>query len=387
MAFGVNKLQKISIRQETAFGDTLSSGDFSGGVLLRTVEAVDMGAISREAIGDNAVRRSFEDVGLPALPGRAEAKVSLSLRMCGATRQSGAIQADGLSTVLDLLVGERRAPSDSTCGTECTTTLIVTSGSYQVGDVLLIGGHARVVTAVGTGDVTIAPPLPSAPTNGTAIIACESYRVTAGTAQPSIGLGIERVGDAEMVYRLAGCAATGLSLGEIAPGSQIVLNAEMTAAEWARGSVTHATTDMPDRYIVAGVGDVARLVLADASGAYWAPVVASIAPSLSVSNLLVEGLAGDAVGGRVGVVPDIPDGEAATITLLQDPTATVLTKAEALVGKVFSACFQVGTASGSIVGVAYPQCTISALPKPADASGVKAVEFSIRASAGVLFRG
>jgi len=211
--------------------------------------------------------------------------------------------------------------------------------------------------------------------------------VTAGTSQPSVGLGIERVGDTEMVYRLAGCAATALSLGEITPGAQITLSAELTASEWARGSVTHATSDMPDRYIVAGVGDVARLVLADASGAYWAPVVASMSPNLSVANLLVDGLGSGAVGGRVGVVPDIPDGEAATITLLQDPAATTLTKIEALIGKEFSACIQIGTQSGSVVGVAYPVCTISALPKPADASGVKAVEFAIRAAAGVLFRG
>lgn len=387
MAFGINKLQKVSVAQESTFGASLSSGDYSGGVLVRPLEAGDLSQFVREVIADSAIRRDFSDSGLPAAAGLAKGKVSLKVRLAGATRTGGAITADGLSSLLDWAIGDRRAPGNSVTDSGSTASVIQCAGhSYQVGDVVKIGTECRRVSARTTDSFTVSPPLSSAPASGAEIVGCESFTAASGTAQPSLGLGIELTGDSEMTFRAAGCAATGLTLGEIAPGTQLALTLELSISDYARASVTHATTETPNAPVVASVSAVSW-AQTDSTGALFAPVLASATAGLGVNNLLVAGMASNAVGGNVGVVPDIVDGEVGKVKILHSPADGTFAKTEGLIGSSFSAVLQVGTAEGGIIGIAYPECSFTQFPTVSDASGVKALEYGFKAAAGVLFRG
>lgn len=386
---GTNKFLQITMRKETAFGDTEDlAGDVSDGVLLRPLEEIPLDQFAKELIGDVAIKRGWDDAGLPGVQGLSTAVIPISLRMTGNTRNVGALSEDGMSKVLNWAAGTRRAPGDDAVEAASTATVIKLTGhSYQVWDVVMINDEAALVVDTDTDEITIAPALSAAPDAPDDVIGMESFFITTATTPDSVGLGVTRTGDAEWEWAGWGGMVTKVEFGEIMTGGQPELRLEVALANHAPAAITHSTTEIPTATQVIGAVDAGGLVMEDAGGAHFAPILASASAGMGLDASYADGIGPNSVGGRAAIVLSPQDGTVATIKVLQDPANTITTKLNALIGSSFPLKIQINKDLGQTFGIVYPEATFTKPPTASSAGNAKAVEFEIKAGTGVIFRG
>jgi hypothetical protein len=136
---------------------------------------------------ENLEREAFERQTLDApssVKGLKQCSISFNLEMFGLETPlpNGATPArDRLSRFLEAL-GQRRAVAGTTVsgGSSTTTVVDVTDASaFAVGDLVMIGGEIRRITAIDTGatpdNITVAPALSSAPLDTTVVYQSERF--------------------------------------------------------------------------------------------------------------------------------------------------------------------------------------------------------------------
>lgn len=118
----------------------------------------------------------------------------------------------------------RQTPSGKTVGIGATTTVIpVTTGTdFQLFDGVVIGGHPRIVTKVEAAQITIAPPLPTAPAQDTPITVTRTLHQAA--VQPTFGFDLKRDHTA---ISAKGCVVKKLSIsGDASKEVRVSVDAE-----------------------------------------------------------------------------------------------------------------------------------------------------------------
>jgi len=374
----INVFQKVYIRPETTFADT--TGSFSDGYKVNHVEKFKLDGFVQQMVENPTIREGFEDLGEPAIKGLKEAKFDIMTLLSGATVSAGQVAADTLTQLLADFLGSNTITANGTVGdgaNTSTTTVVYTNDAYNAGDLIMINGEVRRIDSISGTALTLDIPLSAAPGDGSTIFGIEFHKINESGVK-SFGVGVES-DDAEMVYYAKGAVTTGGFSVNIASGDYVKFGASMEAADFVRGSsLTPATSETPDNGVIVGNGG--GVTISDGT------TLIDLCPSEVSVNLGVQAEFIPSVTGLNGKCgfEIVPADSGIDVTAYQDATLSAL---EGLLEKRLAVVVQIGNQQGKIVGVYYPEATISAAPVPADIGSVLGVKVTLKAGAGILFRG
>jgi hypothetical protein len=376
MATSNAQVQKIYIRPETDYGDT--TADFSAdGLVVRTSGLVDISSVKTELVETGVVKIGNDDAGGAPVLGLDVGDPKLTVNLVGNTKAMGELTEDNLSKYLGAVVGTRAAPLNEVALTGCTTTVIkATSHPYAAGSLIHFGTEVRRVTSDdGADQFTLDFALSAAPSEGATIYGVETFDPIAGKY---VGLGISQV-DSEMQFAISGANPSALEMAAMTPGALVQLTSTISVGKITRGALTPATAETGVSGLVVGrSGPGVQIRLAN--GSIFEPRVASVTCGLGVTREWDEDVGG--TNGKGGTVAAPTD---ATVEILcsQDTVYSVL---EALRGSATVINVQVGSASGGIVGVYYPEAFISDGPTCEPIGVRQGCKVTFRASRGILYR-
>jgi len=376
MATSNAQVQKIYLRPETAYGDT--TADFSSdGLVVRTSGLVDISSVKTELVETGVVKTSNNDAGGAPVDGLDAGELKLMVNLTGNTKAVGELTEDNMSKFLGAVVGTRTAPVNDACLAGCTTTVIAsTAHPYAADHIVMINGECRRVDSDdGADQFTLDFALTSAPDKTDVIYGCETYD---SIANKTVGVGISQV-DSELQFALAGCNPSALELAALTPGALVQLTSTINVGTKTRGALTPATAETGVSGLVVGrSGPGVQIKLAN--GSIFNPRVASVTCGMGLTREWDEDIGG--TNGKGGTVA-APTDNTVEITMSQDVSYSVL---EALRGVATVINVQVGTASGGIVGVYYPEAYISDGPT-AEPIGVRqGCKVTFRAARALLYR-
>ena len=377
----LNIFQTVYIGKEDTFA--AHTGDFSANsVNARPLDRVKLEGFVQALLDNPQVRSGWDDLGGVPVEGLKEAKLDLSLLFAGATRSGGAVVSDPLELLLLWVMGTAHVTGNGTVGdgvNASTTTTVYTIDSFIFGVIILINGEARRISAISGTALTLDIPLSSAPADGDVIYGTISHDVNASNIA-SLGAGITAE-DSEMVFLGKGLVPTGGVSVELRNGEFARLSLSLEGADWERGaSITPpANSDLPTNGVV--VGDGGEVAMGDGAGGRISVIPAEVTAKVGLQAEFVPSVVG--VNGKGGFEP-VPADSGIELTAYQQATLSML---EGLVGVTVPVVVQIGSTLGKIVGVYYPEATITAYPTPADVGAVQAVKVGFKAVTGVLFRG
>ena len=373
----LNVFQKVYVDDESTFAGATS--DLSGGVQVQPAERIKLDGFVQQLVDNPTVREGWDDLGGAPTQGLKEVKFDLSVLLSGVSVTSSQATADGLSTLLAWITGGGTIPTNGTVGdgsNTSTTTKVYTSDTFSAGDLIMISGEVRRISAVSGTELTLEIPLSSAPANGTTIYGVEYHTVTPGSVS-SLGVGIQAE-DSEMKYLAKGAIAAGGIKVDAKNGDYAKLTISLEAADFERvSSFTAPTTSAPETGVI--VGDGGAVVIYDGSTSV------SLCPSdISVGLGLSHEWIPSAVGtnGKCGYEA-VPAESSLEVTAYQDSTLSAL---EGMLEKEMPVVVQFGDEQGHVVGVYYPSAAISAAPVPADIGSIQGVKVSLKTTTGILFR-
>jgi len=372
-----SKFQKVSFLKETVFADT--TADFSTGILLRTVEKLDLGGVKRGLVEAGVVRTDANDAGLAPIRGLDEIELSVVTLMGGAQRNvgSGAIESDSMTTYLTGVFGTRSTTAEKAAEALSTTTAInSTAHGYDAGDLVMINGIVRRIASKNVNDFTLDFPLPAAPGAADLIRGVEWFEGLDGAA--TTGLGVSQTDD-EIHYVCRGCVPTGIEYAPMTPGETGRLQVTFSGTGFLNSTVTHATTQAGAKGKVVGRGGPG-VELKSAAGLLFSPCVSSCTAQSGVSRQWISDIGGD--NGKCGV-QDIPVDGTFEFTAYQDDTLSTL---HALLEQTTTINVQIGEDAGSVIGIYYPAAVLSVAPAPADIEDTQGVSATFRTSRGLIYR-
>lgn len=386
MAYSIYNIQKCYVDAESTFAT--HDGDFSGsGVQIKPKEIIGTDSIGKDMIRNYRVLTDRSDV-VTAVPGADMVKFSIGHVLAGATRSTGDVTEDGLSTWLENIFGARDESVSDVCdtGTTATNLVLTSSGSYAVNDLVIVGGECRIVTAVnGITDITVAPALSSVPVATTVISNVEWFQRPTSAALTSQSIYMEG-DDTELKFLNKGCVCLGFTLDAFKSNEALFFTAEFEGADYLDGadlpSIVAPSTVAPNTPITASTGD--GVALNDATPALWTPCSGELSVEGFLKNIHLVNSGG--TNGKCGVISLMPeDGERkCSMTLYQDGT---MSKLKSLVGTETQIVVQAGNELGSIVGVAIPSAYVAEYPKTSDLDSVNAIVVTFDISIAKLLRG
>ena len=144
-------------------------------------------------------------------------------------------------------------------------------------------------------------------------------------------------------------------------------------------AITHATTGTPDTGVQ--VGDGGQVAIKGASGNLVTFCPSDLTVSLGLGYEWIPCTVG--TNGKAGYEP-VPADSTMEITAYQDG---VLSTLEGLVESTFPLVVQIGDEQGKVVGIYYPEATISVYPTGTEIGAVLGVKVGFKTSSGILFRG
>ena len=384
MAYTINNITKLYADTESTFGT--HDGDFSGtGVQLKPKEVIDRSEITKDLVREYRTLTDRSDVVIP-VEGATMAKISVSHVLPGISRTTGDVDSDGLSTVLELVMGTKDESVSDVCdtGTTATNLVLTNSGSYAVGDLVIVAGEPRIVTAVnGTADITVSPALSSAPAATTVISNVEWYQRPSNSTLSSGAWYLEGE-DSELKWLMKGMIATGFTLDAFKSNESMFFSIDLEGADWLGGasvpSITVPVVTAPNTPVTASAGD--GIALNDSVGALWQPCPGEITVSGFLANTFVSGPG--AINGKCGVIAIMPEERKIVVTLYQDGT---MSKLEALIGNTTPVIISIGDTLESILGVACAEARVSKYPGATDIDTVNAIQVEFDIDMAKLFRG
>jgi len=370
------QVQKIYLRPESAYGD--STADFSSdGLVVRTSGLVDISSIKTELVETGVVKISNDDAGGAPVEGLDSGELKLVLNLTGNTKAVGELTEDNQSKYLAAVVGTRAAPLNEVALADCTTTVIkATAHPYIQGSMIMSGGEVRRVTSDdGADQCTLDMALTAAPAESATIYGAESFD---SIANKTVGIGVSQV-DSEMQFLLAGCNPSALELAALTPGTLVQLTTTVQAGKKTRGALTPATAETGVSGLVVGrSGPGVQIRKAD--GSLFEPRVSSVTCGMGLTREFDDDIGG--VNGKGGTVA-APADNTVEIICSQDTAYSVL---EALRGAATVINVQVGSASGGIVGVYYPEAYIADGPTCEPIGVRQGVKVTFRAARAILYR-
>jgi hypothetical protein len=370
------QIQKIYVRPETAYGDT--TADFSSdGIVVRTSGLVDIASVKTELVETGVVKISNDDAGGAPVLGLDGGEVKLMVNLVGNTKAIGELTEDNLSKYLGAVVGTRAAPLNETALADCTTTVIKATGHpYVAGSLVMSGGEVRRVNSDdGADQFTLDFALTAAPGMGADIYGVETFETV---SNKTVGVGISQV-DSEMQFAVAGANPSALEVPAMTPGALVQLGTTIQVGKITRGALTPATAETGVSGLVIGrSGPGVQIKLAN--GSIFEPRVASVTCGLGVTREWDEDIGGTM--GKGGTVA-APTDAMVEILCSQDTVYSVL---ETLRGSASVVNVQVGSASGGVVGVYYPEAYISDGPTCEPIGVRQGCKVTFRASRGILYR-
>ena len=371
-----SQVQKIYLRPEAAYGD--STADFSAdGLVVRTSGLVDISSIKTELVETGVVKISNDDAGGAPVEGLDSGELKLVLNLTGNTKAAGELTEDAQSKYLAAVVGTRAAPLNETALAACTTTVInATAHPYVAGSMVTAGGEGRRVLSKQSADqFTLDFALSAAPSTGAVIYGAESFD---SIANKTVGIGVSQV-DTEMQFLLSGCNPSALELAALTPGTLVQLTTTVQAGKKTRGALTPATAETGVSGLVVGrSGPGVQIRLAN--GTIFEPRVSSVTCGMGLTREWDDDIGG--VNGKGGTVA-APADNTVEIVCSQDTVYSIL---EALRGGATVINVQVGSASGGIVGVYYPEAFILDGPTCEPIGVRQGVKVTFRAARAILYR-
>jgi len=318
--------------------------------LAREVQSRTLGAKQTGITGRKGGTLTFR-VGLHGLTAAATGAPSEYgwmadlMAACGMTRSTGA--------------------GTTVSGTGSTTTAVdvADAAGFAVGRFAVIGGEARLVTAVDTSGsphvLTVTPALSSAPgTNGAPVHGSVNYRLTGTTPAGTVSL---IAGGDGYTYIFSGCAGT-VTLETVAAGERPMLAFTLQVDRWTRDPST-LTGTLPALTMPSAI-------VAKASPFYWGAslrAVRDVAFDPALNIVALETTAG--AEGRSGwrytdAVPVLN----ATAYRSTDTSDTLQADFEAHTTR--TALLQLGAAAGGIFAVAAEVAQLTSYPAEGDADGL-----------------
>lgn len=250
-------------------------------------------------------------------------------------------------------------------GSTTTSVDVTLSTSLVAGTMVMIGGEARLVTARSVGNITVTPPLTSAPANGVVVYGSSTwYLDDAGTYTPTYCSFALKRHNTEVT--ITGCAGT-VMLEPVDAKGRAMLSFTFEADSWA---TTTSKSSVPATFTAQ------TNLLAMASPFWWGSTKTAVArfgfdPGLALSEMPstqgTQGRAGWAITGenaRITATPYQADstyrGDFAT------PTSR-------------NTLLQIGATGGAAFAVAFQVGQLVELPADADIGGLRGNDLVIRA--------
>ena len=222
----LTKLKELWVDEESAFGvdpSTDGSGylkvpmeDGSWTPSQATVER----PVQRDALGISITSQAGQKGGTLAFkvpligcatPGVASTEAAIDPWLAYLLAACGLVESDGTGT--------------TTTGTGSTTTVldVTSSAGFAIGHLVMVAGEVRIVTAVGSGVMTVAPALSAAPGNAVVVHGSSSWLVDINPSDyvvPSVAFVFKANGDEETVL---GCSGT-VTLDQYDAGTRPMLS-------------------------------------------------------------------------------------------------------------------------------------------------------------------